>query len=217
MSRFFAESSPLRKARFLRGRFRVNDRKEKVVKVHFSEHPERRPGDDVVATSFVSGSRRTLLLMAGKDDCREMYKSGELTEEELLSAGLEVKWLYEPDLTSEEIEQALHRAGFEEDEHEDDYQEEDEEEGEWLAFRPPLHLAPQPDEIVDLVVRPLETYVEFVPLTEVAEDWLPDALWRRGILNVDLRTTALTSSWPKTCSARRGTSSSGSTRVDEED
>ena len=96
-----------------------------------------------------------------------------------------MKWLYEPDLTSEEIEQALHRAGFEEDEHEDDYEEEDEEEGEWLAFRPPLHLAPQPDEIVDLVARPLETYVEFVPLTEVAEDWPPDALWRRGILNAD--------------------------------
>ena len=127
-----------------------------------------------------------------------------------------MKWLYEPDLTSEEIE-ALHRAGFEEDEHEDDYEEEDEEEGEWLAFRPPLHLAPQPDEIVDLVVRPLETYVEFVPLTEVAEDWLPDVSGGAASSTSTLRTTALTSSWPKTCSARRGTSSSGSTRVDEED
>ena len=132
MSRFFAESSPLRKARFLRGRgddsaknrdivsdwkleeSRAQGRrppgasptgpidtvgKERCARASrersegegregpLQRAPERRPGDDVVATSFVSGSRRTLLLMAGKDDCREMYKSGELTEEELLSAG----------------------------------------------------------------------------------------------------------------------------------
>ena len=63
----------------------------------------------------------------------------------------------------------------------------------------------------------LETYVEFVPLTEVAEDWLPDVSGGAASSTSTLRTTALTSSWPKTCSARRGTSSSGSTRVDEED